>query len=197
MIPSDTTSKLLIAIGIIVVGFILARFSTALIVAAAKRKDVISVKQMQVVRLIRYSVLIFTLIAALIFLRVDFTRDVTVINSFLSNTYNLLPTILLVILIIVLAIVIVNLIAFSLKRIFDASGITEFMVEQKRVHFLNGILFLVRVSLYIFTALFLLNLFGINIQGITQTIGWFFLCSWSTFFFYISFLEQRLLWKIL
>jgi len=107
--------------------------------------------------------------------------------SNITNTYNILPTILLVILLLVLAIAIVNLITFVLKRTFDATGITEFMLEQRKEHFLNGILVFVRISLYLFTALFLLNLFGINISGITTAIGLFFYGLMALIFLYIFF----------
>ena len=131
--------------------------------------------------------MILTILAALVYLQVDLIKDITILGDFISNTYNLLPNILLVILLIVLAITVVNLITFGLKRTFNATGITEFMMEQRKEHFLNGILVFVRISLYLFTALFLLNLFGINISGITSAIGWFFYGIMALIFLYIFF----------
>jgi len=184
---STTTTKLLITILIIIAGYFISRLGSSIIISIAKRKEVISVKHIQLVKIFRYLVFILAILIALIYLRVDFAQDVSLLGNFLSNTYNLFPGILLVVLLIILAVSIVNLITFGLKRIFYVSGITEFMIEQKREHFLNGILFIVRISLYLFTALFLLNLFGINISGITSAIGWLFYGLAALLFLYIFF----------
>jgi len=184
---NTTTLKLLITIGIIVVGYIITRIGSSLIFSIAKKKDEIKIKHIRLVKVFRYLVLIITILIALVYLRVDYVKDIAIIGSFLSNTYNLLPNILLVILLIVLAIAIVNLVTVGLNRVFDVSGITEFMLEQRKEHFLNGILVFVRVTLYLFTALFLLNLFGIDVSSITNAIGWFFYGLAALFFLYIFF----------
>jgi small conductance mechanosensitive channel len=184
---SATTIKLIITILIIIVGYFLARIGSGLIKAFSKKKDIINAKHLQFVKVFRYLVMIFTILAILIYLRVDLIKDITVLGSFISNAYNILPNILLVILLVVLAIAIVNLITFVLRRTFDAVGITEFMLEQRKEHFLNGILVFVRISLYLLTALFLLNLFGINVSGITAAIGWFFYGIIALLFLYVFF----------
>ncbi len=182
-----TTTRLLIAIAILIAGYIIARAGSSLIIALSKRKETINVRHMYIVKVFRYLVLISTILAALIYLQVDLVRDITVMGNFISNTYNLLPNILLVILLIVLAIAVVNLITFGLRRIFAATGITEFMIEQRKEHFINGIMAFVRISLYLFTGLFLLNFFGINVSGITSAIGWFFYGILALIFLYIFF----------
>ena len=60
-----------------------------------------------------------------------------IFKSILVNSSMLLP-VTTVILLIVLAIATINLITFGLRRIFDVSGITEFMIDQKKEHFLQG-----------------------------------------------------------
>ena len=186
--PLDiTTTKLLVTLAIIFVGYLIARFGSQLIFAVAKRKDVINIGNVRLVKLFRYLTLIATILIALAYLQVNFIKDTSLIGNFLANTYNLLPNILIVILLIVLAIAIVNLITFGLRRIFDISGITEFMLEQKKEHFLNGILIFVRVMLYLFTVLFLLSLFGIDVSGITSAIGWLFYGLAALFFLYVFF----------
>jgi len=184
---SATTIKLIISIVIIIIGFLIAKIGSSLIISFSRRKETISVKHLQYVKVFRYLAMIFTILAALIYLQVDLIKDITIIGDFISNTYNLLPNILLGILLIVLAIAVVNLITFGLKRTFAAIGITEFMLEQRKEHFLNGILIFVRISLYIFTGLFLLNLFGINVSGVTAVIGWFFYGLLALLFLYIFF----------
>ena len=144
---NTTTIKLLITLLIIISGYFIARIGSSLIIAFSKKKETINVKHIRVVKVFRYLIMIFVLLAALIYLRVDLTRDITIMREFISNAYNLLPNILLVILLVVLAIAVVNLIAFGLKRIFVVTGITEFMLEQRKEHFLNGILVFVRISL--------------------------------------------------
>jgi len=184
---NTTTIKLITSISIIIIGYLIAKVGSSLIISFSKRKETISVKHIRQVKVFRYMVMILTILAALVYLQVDLIKDITILGDFISNTYNLLPNILLVILLIVLAITVVNLITFGLKRTFNATGITEFMMEQRKEHFLNGILVFVRISLYLFTALFLLNLFGINISGITSAIGWFFYGIMALIFLYIFF----------
>jgi|TARA_Y100000310_G_scaffold329691_1_gene400006 hypothetical protein len=193
MYLNETTLKLLITLGLIITGYFIARIGSTLIFAIAKRKEVISIKHIRAVKVFRYLVLILTIATALIYLKVNLTKDISILGNFLSNTYNFLPTILIVILLIVLAIVIVNLITFGLRRTFDVSGITEFMLEQKKEQFLNGILAFVRTLLYLFTALFLLNLFGIDISRITNIIGWFFYGLAALLFLYVFFGTRTLM----
>ena len=184
---NETTIRLLTSFAILIIGYFITKIGSGLIISLSKTKETINVRHIRNVKVFRYSVMILTILAALIYLQVDLIKDITIISNFISNIYNLLPNILLVILLLVLAIAVVNLITFGLKRTFDATGITEFMLEQKKEHFLNGILAFVRISLYLFTALFLLNLFGINISGITSVIGWFFYGLMALLFLYIFF----------
>jgi len=184
---NTTTTRLLISLLIIIIGYLIAKAGSSLILSFSKRKEIISVNHIRAIKIFRYFVVIFTILVALIYLQADLIKDMTIIGSFISNTYNLLPSILLVILLLVLAMAVVNLITLGLGRVFSATGITEFMIEQSKEHFLNGILIFVRISLYIFTGLFLLNLFGINIKGITSAIGWFFYGIMALLFLYIFF----------
>ena len=187
MALNETTIKLLTSLAIIVIGYLISKIGSSLILSLSKTKETISIKHVKNVKVFRYLIMIFTILAALIYLQVDLIKDVTIIRAFITNTYDLLPNILLGILLLVLALAVVNLIIFGLKRNFDAIGITEFMLEQKKDHFLNGILIFVRGILYLFTALFILNLFGINISGITAAIGWFFYGLMALIFLYIFF----------
>jgi len=187
MALNETTIKLGTSLAIIIIGYLIAKIGSSLILSLSKTKETISIKHVKNVKIFRYLVMVFTILGALIYLQVDLIQDVSIIRIFITNTYDLLPNILLGILLLVLAIAVVNLITFGLKRIFDATGITEFMLEQKKDHFLNGILLSVRGILYLFTALFILNLFGINISGITQAIGLFFYGLMALIFLYIFF----------
>jgi small-conductance mechanosensitive channel len=182
-----TTTKLLITLLILVAGYVTVKIGSSLILSFSKKKETISVRHIQFVKVFRYLVMIATILVALIYLQVDLIKDITILRNFISNTYDLLPNILLAILLLVLAVAVVNLITFGLKRSFAATGITEFMLEQKKEHVLNGLLAFVRISLYLFTVLFLLNFFGINISGITSAIGWFFYGIMALLFLYIFF----------
>src|SRR3989338_8668671 len=182
-----TTTKLLVTLAIIVAGYLIVRFGSQLIFAIAKRKDVINIGNVRLVKLFRFLILIATILVSLAYLQVNFIKDTSLISSFLANTYSLLPTMLIVILLIVLAIAIVNLITFGLGRIFDISGITEFMLEQRKEYFLNGIIIFVRAILYLFTVLFLLSLFGLDVSGITSALGWLFYGIAALFFLYVFF----------
>ena len=112
---NTTTTKLLITILIIIAGYVVIRIGSSIIISLSKRKETISVKHIQIVKVFRYLVMIFTILAALIYLQVDLVKDITVMRDFISNTYNLLPNILLVILLIVLAISVVTLITFGFR----------------------------------------------------------------------------------
>ncbi len=187
MALDPTTLKLATALGILIGGYIMARAGSSLIIAFSKRKEMINVSNILLLKIYRYIVIILTILGALAYIRVGILKDLTILSGFVTNTYNLLPSILLVILLIVLAAAVVNLITLGLKRVFDATGITEFMLEQRKEHFLNGILIFVRALLYIFTALFLLDLSGIDISGIKSAIGWFFYGLFALLFLYIFF----------
>jgi len=184
---NPTTTKLLVSFAIIFLGYILAKFGSQLIFAIARRKDVVNIRYVQIVKLFRYLVLIATVLIALVYLQINFIKDFAPISMFVENTYNLLPDMLIVILLMVLAIAVVNLITFGLSRVFEVSGITDFMLEQRKEHFVNGILIFVRIALYLFTALFLLNLFGINVSKITNAINWLFYGFAALFFLYTFF----------
>jgi len=187
MLANETTLKLLVTLLIIISGYFIAKIGSSLIIAIAKRKEVIRVKHIRIIKIFRYLTLILTIIIALIYLRVEFVTDIAILTIFISNTYNLLPKILLVMLLIVLAVSVVNLISIGFKRLFDITGITDLMADQRKEHFLSGILAFLRISLYLFTALFLLNLFGIDVSGITNAISWFFYGLAALFFLYIFF----------
>ena len=182
-----TTTKLLISLLILLAGFLVVKLGSILMLFISKKRETISVKHIQNVKIFRYAVMIATILAALVYLQVNIIQDITVIGNFISKTYSLLPNILLLILLLILAIAIVNMITLVLKWVFGSTGITEFMVEQKKEHFLNGIIIFVRIFLYLFTALFLLNLFGVNIKGITSAIGWFLYGTMALLLLYIFF----------
>src|SRR3989338_1572192 len=187
MALDPTTLKLATALGILILGYIIARLGSSLIISFSKRKEMINVSNILFLKAYRYIIMILTILGALAYIRADIFKDLTILSGFVTNTYNFLPSILLAILLLVLAIAVVNLITLGLKRVFDASGITEFMLEQRKEHFLNGMLLFVRALLYLFTALFLLDLFGINISGIKSAIGWFFYGIMALLFLYIFF----------
>lgn len=187
MALNTTTIQLIVTFGIIIVGFMLVKIGSSIIMVISKKREVINTTHLRIVKTFRYGVMILTLLAALLFLQVDLIKDISVLGNFIENIYNLLPTIILILLLIMVAITLVNLVIFVLKRTFDAAGITDFFLEQKKEHFMNTIFIFVRVSLYIFAATFLLNLFGINVKGITSAIGWFFYGLMALFFFYIFF----------
>ena len=134
---NQTTIKLLTSIAIIVIGYIISKVGSSLILSFSKNKEMVSVKSIRSIKVFRYLVMIFTILAALVYLQVDLIKDVSIIGNFISSTYNLLLNILLGILLLLLAIAVVTLITFGLKRIFDATGITEFMLEQKKDHILS------------------------------------------------------------
>src|SRR3989338_860436 len=184
MALDPTTTSLLIVIGIGLAGFLAAKIGSSIILAFSK--DTISSKQLRMAKVFRYIVSITAILAALIYMGVDIGQGIA-IASFLSKTYSLLPSLLLASLFIVLAIAIVNLVAFFLRRILEISGVTDLLAEHNREPFLNGIFLILRIILYFFSALFLMNLFGMDISRITSAIGWLLYGIGALFLLYIFF----------
>ena len=184
---SETTMQLLATLAIIAAGFLATKLGNALILAISKRREIINVKNLRLIKIFRYAMMIITILAALIYLQADIIKDLSLVTDFISATYNLLPTIFMVLLLVVLAITVINLITFALSRAFDAAGINEFFIEEKKEYLITWIFALVRVALYISTGIFLLNLFGVNVEGITSAIGWFFYAILALLFLYIFF----------
>ena len=74
--PLDaTTTKLLVTLAIIIVGYIIARLGSQLIFAIARKKDVISIRNVRLVKLFRYLILIATILISLAYLQVNFIKD--------------------------------------------------------------------------------------------------------------------------
>src|SRR3989344_5202349 len=106
---NTTTAKLLISFLILVVGYLVIRIGSSLILTLSKKREIISVKHIWYVKVFRYLVMILTILAALIYLRTDLIEKITNIGrEFVSETYkNLLLNILIIILLIILAIIVV------------------------------------------------------------------------------------------
>lgn len=187
MAVNEISTRLLATFLILVAGFLLSRFGGSLIMSIFKKKETINVRHIQLVKMYRYFIMIFTIVIALLYLKKNVISDVLRIKVFLAATYEFLPNMLLFVLLIVLGVTIVNLIAFGLRRFFDTTGLAEFMIEQNKEHLLSGILFIIRASLYILVLITLLNVFGINIKGITLTLSWIFYSALALLFLYFFF----------
>ncbi len=184
---NETTTKLAITFLIILVGYGVSKAGSMLITRIQSRRDTISLRHRAIVKNFRYLVMIFTIVMALLYLKADVLKDFIFVTDFLTQTYELLPNIILVVLLIVLAMIVVNLIIFVAGRFFDTTGITEFMIEQDREYFLNGVLFFIRAVLYFLTALILLNILGINIGGIVSALGFILYVLFGLLLVYIFF----------
>ncbi|MBL7054807.1 mechanosensitive ion channel [Candidatus Woesearchaeota archaeon] len=171
MILNGTTTKLAITFLIIIIGYVLTRLGSMMITIIQSKRETITLKQRAIVKNFHYLVMIFTIIIALLYLKSDVLKEFIFLTNLISKTYELLPNIILIVLLIVLGIIIVNLAIFVFKRFFDTIGITEFMIEQDKEHVLNGILFFIRMALYLLITLILLNMFGVNVGGIISTLG--------------------------
>jgi len=186
-ILNGTTTKLGITFLIMIIGYLISKLGSTAITKLQSKKDTITLKQRGLVKNFRYLVMIFTIITALLYLKADVLKEFIVLTNFLTQTYELLPNIILVILLIVLAVVVANLITLVIKRFFDTAGITEFMIDQDREYILTGISHFVRVILYFLMALILLNMFGIDIGGIISTLGLIFYAILALLLLYIFF----------
>ena len=184
---NETSTRLLVTFLVLVSGFLISKFGASFIFSLSKKKETIDVRQIHVVKMYRYLVMILTLVISLLYLKKDVLTEVLIFGNFFTKAYEFLPDILLFILLIVLGVAVVNLIAYALRRFLDTIGITEFMVEQNKEHWLNGILTFVRIFLYILVLIPVLNIFGINISGITATISWIFYGALALIFLYLFF----------
>jgi hypothetical protein len=184
---NETTTKLAITFLIIIIGYLISRGGSMVIARIQSRKETITLKHRAIVKHFRYLVMIFTIITALLYLKSDVLKEFLFLTDFLTQTYELLPNIILVILLIILIMVIVNLVVFAVGRFLDTAGITEFMIEQDREYVLNAILFFIRVVLYFLMALILLKMLGIDIGGIVSALSLIFYALFGLLLLYIFF----------
>ncbi len=157
--------KLIITFIILLTGFIISRLVAALITSIQRKKSHITLKQSAFVRHSRYIIMILTLITAIIYLKSDIIKQFSLFTGLFFKIYEFLPNILVVVLAVILGIITSNLINFIIRRFLDTAGITEFMIEQNRENALNVIFFFIRIIIYFFMAIILLNIFDINISG--------------------------------
>jgi small conductance mechanosensitive channel len=186
-ILNETSMRLLITFLILIAGFLVSRYGGSLIIALSKKKETINVRQIRFVKMYKYLVMIFTIAVSLLYLKKDVLSDILLVGNLFTATYEFLPNVLLFTLLFVLGIAIVNMITFAIKRFFDTIGLTDLMLEQNKDHMLNGIMYIVRISLYILVLTLVLNVFGINIKGITVAISWLFYGILALLFLYIFF----------
>ena len=88
MALDPTTLKLATALGILVAGYIAARAGSSLIIAFSRRKEMINVSNILFLKIYRYMVIILTILGALVYIRVDILKDLTILSGFVTNTYN-------------------------------------------------------------------------------------------------------------
>lgn len=184
---NEPTIKLTITFFIIILGYAVSKLGSLIITKIQTKKDTITLKHRTFVKHFRYLVIILTLIIALLYLKSEVFGEFILITNLFARVYELLPNIIVVVLSIVLAIIIVNLISFVFKRFLDTTGITELMIEQERENLLNGFLLVKRIALYLLMGLLLLNMYGVNVEGVFSAFGYVFYALLGLVLLYIFF----------
>ena len=121
---------------------------------------------------LRYLVTILTLTTALLYLKTDFAGTMKIASNILEVSLDYLPDMLLLILLIILGVTLANLITFGLRRFFDATGLSDLMMEQNKEHVLSISLVSVRIALYLLISVSLMSIFGMDVHNIVRFLGW-------------------------
>jgi hypothetical protein len=155
-IPIDETAwRLLGAVGILFLGFIIARVGSRLISRTHKRRFKSSIKKSPVAKLFRNIVTTISIVITLFFLRVGVTED------FFLYAYQLIPDILSFVLLISLVVIIVNSVMTIIEKIIDKSGVANLIKEYDHGFILNMMLAILRILLYLILGVLALNSIGI------------------------------------
>ena len=168
ILSRDATYDLFNTFLILAIGFLLAKLSTRIIMmvyrtSKLKKENHIRINEEKepLFRIIRYLIMSFTIIIALIYLRVAVLEN-------LLLTYELLPTLVSMVLMLVLGVTIIEFIVYLLKVLLRGVGLMDYLELYSRGHFLSGILWIIRVFLYLVLVELFLRMVGIEFTLFTS-----------------------------
>ncbi len=177
ILSKETTYDLFNTFLILIIGFLLAKLSTRIILmvyrtSKLKKGDYISLNEENepLFKIIRYVIMSFTIIIALIYLRVAVLEN-------LLFTYELLPTLVSIVLASVLGIIVIEFIVYLLKLLLVAVGLVEYLELYSRTHILGAILWIARVLLYLVFFEIFLRMVGIEFAPFTTFLTIVFYAS--------------------
>lgn len=184
VLSNDTTHKLFYTFSILLMGWLLAKASTRIVLGLYrlfKQNHVdLNEEREPVFRIIKYFIMSAALIIALVYLQVAVVED-------LLLTYELLPDIVSVMLVLILGITIIEFIIYLLKVLMRIVGLMDYLELYSRGAVLIGILWVIRVLLYFVLIEVFLRMIGIEFRLFTSMFvtafygGIFFLVVLSFF----------------
>ncbi|MFP4112024.1 MAG: mechanosensitive ion channel domain-containing protein [Candidatus Woesearchaeota archaeon] len=152
----DTTIKLLGAVGILFLGFIISKVGSKILNRSyRKRNKLKTFKKNPFSSLFSNVVITLSIFVALFFLQITITEE------FFLNIYNILPDVLSFVLLISLIIIIVNILMNVIEKIMDKSGLSNLVKEYDHGFIFNIFLGILRIILYAVLGIFALNSLGI------------------------------------
>lgn len=164
MILDETTLKILGAVGILFLSFVVSKIGSKVIRKIHRRRTK-GLRKSPLAKLYSNVITTIAIVITLFFLRIKITED------FFVHAYNLIPDLLSFVLLIILVIIIVNSIMTILEKIIEKSGITSLVQEYEHGFFLNILLAALRIFLYAILGIFALNSIGFA-NEFSRTVGY-------------------------
>ncbi|MBN1385691.1 mechanosensitive ion channel [Candidatus Woesearchaeota archaeon] len=164
LIMDDILLKLIVSVAVLLIGLLLSKAGERIIISYYRKKYKF-IKKAPLAR--TYSAIVWTLtiIIALLFLRVDISRELFL------NAYQSLPRLLSIVLVLILVITLVNLVIYFLKKILSTTGLTDYLRENKNEQVIDVIIWVLRLLLYILLGLAALEALGFNVSRAISTFG--------------------------
>lgn len=162
---TNDISELLIALGILLAGFIIAQIAyKGTLLSYRIRHGIVNLEKERKIRSLRTLIIVPTIIFVLIYLRAQ------AIGDLLSTTLTLLPDILSAVLLIILGLIVVNLIMSFIRKVLSTLGFMDYARQYGKKQIINLALLAVRLFLYLIVFESVLNLLGVYSVLLTTTI---------------------------
>ena len=172
---SGTTKQLITSFLILLVGFLIAKFSTKIfhiLYRTVRGSESIKLHEEKepLLRFVKYIIMSLTIIIALLYLRVSIVEH-------LKLTYDLIPQILSIILVIVLGITIIEFFIFILKSFIKSVGLDEYLELYNLGHLLGVIIWIVKVTMHLVLIEIILRMVGVDFTPFTTFLRIVFYAS--------------------
>lgn len=161
----QSITKLLSSFLILLVGFLISKIGSALLVQLYRKKKK-TLDYPVASKVFTYAIMAFSITIALLMLSVDVYR--ALFKNFYSVLLNLIVTILLVFLIIML----VKFIFFLIEQFIKRSGLYEFIEDNQQEGMYKVIIMILKFIVYIVLILIGLPVVGFDVTSLTGVIKW-------------------------
>ncbi|MBN2567302.1 hypothetical protein JXB02_04420 [Candidatus Woesearchaeota archaeon] len=161
----ETIIRVLIAFGILIVGFAASRIGEGMITRQYRKRHGVRLRKVAPARLFAFIVNVISLILALSAL------NVTVGEDTLGRALELLPTAISAVLLLVLVIVLVGFIMHAVRLFVENSGLLRLIEEYDRTALYDLGLIAIRIILYALLGIVALSVAGVETGYVTRIIS--------------------------